>query len=189
VEHARRVRAAVEAPVIVTGRIVTPEQAESVLEGGAADLVGMTRALIADPELPRKAREGRLDNIRVCMGSNEGCIDRLYFGLPIGCVQSPVVGREREWGSLTPAAVPKRVVVVGGGPAGLEAARVAWRRGHRVILLEREAVLGGAILVACRAPGWEAYDGGVRWRERDRKSVAWGKRPVECVPVCVSEAR
>jgi 2,4-dienoyl-CoA reductase-like NADH-dependent reductase (Old Yellow Enzyme family) len=82
--------------VIVTGRIVTPAQAEEVLRSGAADLVGMTRALIADPEMPRKAREGRLDDIRVCMGSGEGCIDRLYFGMPIGCVQNPVIGRERE---------------------------------------------------------------------------------------------
>jgi dimethylglycine catabolism A len=163
VELARRVKATVNTPVIVTGRIVTPEQAEEVLRSGAADLVGMTRALIADPELPRKAREGRLDDIRVCMGSNEGCIDRLYFGLPIGCVQNPVVGREREWGALTQAATPRQVVIVGGGPAGMEAARVAALRGHRVILMERADALGGAILVACRAPGWEAYDGVIRW--------------------------
>ena len=83
----------------------------------------MTRALIADPELPRKAREGRLDDIRVCMGSNEGCIDRLYFGLPIGCVQNPVIGREREWGTVDPgrrgAAGPggrRRARRDGGGP-------------------------------------------------------------------------
>lgn len=150
----------------MTGRITTPEQAEEVLRSGAADLVGMTRALIADPELPRKAREGRSEDIRVCMGSNEGCIDRLYFGLPIGCVQNPVIGREREWGTLVAAKVVKRVVVVGGGPAGMEAARVAAERGHQVTLLERSKVLGGTILVACRAPGWEAYANVVRWLER-----------------------
>jgi 2,4-dienoyl-CoA reductase-like NADH-dependent reductase (Old Yellow Enzyme family) len=166
VEMARRVKAVVTAPVIVTGRIVTPAQAEEVLHSGSADMVGMTRALIADPELPRKAREGRLDDIRVCMGSNEGCIDRLYFGLPIGCVQNPVIGREREWGTLVPAATPQRIVVVGGGPAGMEAARVAAERGHQVTLFERSDTLGGAIRVAARAPGWEAYTGVVDWLGR-----------------------
>lgn len=161
----RRIRAAVQAPVIVTGRIVTPEQAETVLREGSADLVGMTRALIADPELPNKASEGRLDDIRVCMGSNEGCIDRLYFGLPIQCVQNPVIGREREWGTIAPADHPRRVLIVGGGPAGMEAARVAVLRGHDVTLIERSDELGGAILIACRAPGWEAYRGIVDWLE------------------------
>ncbi|MGA7673123.1 MAG: FAD-dependent oxidoreductase [Nitrolancea sp.] len=159
----RRIREVVQSPVIVTGRIVTPEQAETVLREGSADLVGMTRALIADPELPNKARNGRLDDIRVCMGSNEGCIDRLYFGLPIQCVQNPVIGREREWSTITPAARPRRVLVVGGGPAGMETARVAALRGHEVTLVERSSELGGAILIACRAPGWEAYRGSVDW--------------------------
>jgi dimethylglycine catabolism A len=100
------------------------------------------------------------------MGSNEGCIDRLYFGLPIGCVQNPVVGREREWGTLAPAATPKRVVVVGGGPAGMEAARVAAERGHTVTLFEQSDTLGGAIRIAARAPGWEAYTGVIEWQSR-----------------------
>ena len=166
VHLAARVKAAVRTPVIVTGRIVTPAQAEEVLASGAADLVGMTRALIADPELPRKAREGRLDDIRVCMGSAEGCIDRLYFGLPIGCVQNPVIGREREWGTVIPTDTPRKVLVVGGGPAGMEAARVLTERGHRVTLLERAGELGGALLVAARAPGWEAYASAVDWLAR-----------------------
>jgi dimethylglycine catabolism A len=163
---AARIKAAVRTPVIVTGRIITPGQAEEVLQSGAADLVGMTRALIADPELPRKARDGRLDDIRVCMGSSEGCIDRLYMGLPIGCVQNPIIGREREWGTLTPAAPAKRVLVVGGGPAGMETARIAAERGHRVTLLERADQLGGAIRLAARAPGWEAYRGVIDWLAR-----------------------
>jgi thioredoxin reductase len=166
VHLAARVKAAVRTPVIVTGRIVTPAQAEEVLASGAADLVGMTRALIADPELPRKAREGHLDDIRVCMGSAEGCIDRLYFGLPIGCVQNPVIGREREWGPVIPTDTPRKVLVVGGGPAGMEAARVLTERGHRVTLLERAGELGGALRVAARAPGWEAYASAVDWLAR-----------------------
>jgi NADPH-dependent 2,4-dienoyl-CoA reductase/sulfur reductase-like enzyme len=137
-----------------------------VLRSGAADLVGMTRALIADPELPKKAKAGQLDEIRVCMGTSEGCIDRLYMGMPIGCVQNPVIGREREWGALTPASAPQHIVVVGGGPAGMEAARVATLRGHRVTLLERSAQLGGAIRIATRAPGWEAYTNAIDWLER-----------------------
>jgi dimethylglycine catabolism A len=166
VSLAARVKAAVRTPIIVTGRIITPAQAEEVLRSGAADLIGMTRALIADPDLPRKAREGRLDDIRVCMGSSEGCIDRLYMGLPIGCVQNPVIGREREWGALVAATSPKHFLVVGGGPAGMETARVAAERGHRVTLLERADQLGGAIRLAARAPGWEAYRGVIDWLSR-----------------------
>ncbi|HEY6378207.1 MAG TPA: FAD-dependent oxidoreductase [Candidatus Dormibacteraeota bacterium] len=162
-----------KAPVIVTGRIVTPAQAEAVLAEGAADLVGMTRALIADPELPTKAAAGRAEQIRVCMGSDEGCIDRLYGGAPITCVQNPVIGREREWAELTPAASPRRVLVVGGGPAGMEAAWVAAARGHSVKLVERGGRLGGSVLLAARAPGWEGFDGVVRWQaaELDRLGV------------------
>src|SRR5881409_604174 len=91
-------------PIFHASRIVDPVHADRVVAAGDIDVVGMTRALIADPDLPRKVREGRLDDIRTCMGSNEGCIDRLYFGLPIGCVQNPIVGREREWGTLVPTA-------------------------------------------------------------------------------------
>lgn len=174
VSMAGRVRAAIRTPVIVTGRIITPAQAEEVLRSGAADMVGMTRALIADPQLPHKARTGNDTDIRVCMGTSEGCIDRLYMGMTIGCVQNPVVGREIEWGTLVPALQARRVVVVGGGPAGMEAARVAAERGHQVTLIERSEQLGGAIRLATRAPGWEAYAQAVDWLER-----ALRKLPVE----------
>ncbi len=157
------VRERVGATIILTGRIVTPDDAEAVLASGIADLVGMTRAMIADNEMPRKAQEGRAHEIRTCMGSNEGCIDRLYFGLPVRCVQNAVIGRELEYAKLQPAARAKRVAVIGGGPAGMEAARIAAQRGHAVTLYERECELGGAIRVASRAPQWENYRSIVEW--------------------------
>jgi dimethylglycine catabolism A len=150
-------RAAVRAPVIVSGRIATPEQAEAALASGVCDLVGMVRALIADPEMPQKAIAGRLEDIRVCVGASEGCIGRLRQGKAITCVQNPMIGREAELAEIRPTARPKRVVVVGGGVAGLEAARVAAIRGHGVTLFEAASRLGGQVLAAARAPKREDY--------------------------------
>jgi 2,4-dienoyl-CoA reductase-like NADH-dependent reductase (Old Yellow Enzyme family)/thioredoxin reductase len=169
VDLAALVRERVKAAVIVTGRITKPEDAETVLASGVADMIGMTRAMIADPELPRKALEGRDDEIRHCMGSSEGCIDRLYFGLPVTCVQNATIGRELEWGTLAPATARKRVAVIGGGPAGMEAARIAAERGHAVTLYERELELGGAIRIASRAPAWERYRYVIDWLEKEMK--------------------
>src|SRR5262249_35420917 len=132
------------------------------------DVVGMTRALIADPDLPRKAREGRLDDIRTCVGANEGCIDRIYLGKAVSCVQNPATGREGELGEGRPAAPSTRAVVgggrvVGGGVAGLEAARMAALRGCRVVLLEKTGQLGGQVLLAARAPARAEYAGIARY--------------------------
>jgi NADPH-dependent 2,4-dienoyl-CoA reductase/sulfur reductase-like enzyme len=138
--------------------------AERVLAEGRIDMVGMTRAQIADPELANKAREGRLDDIRPCVGANQ-CIDRLYFGRSIVCIHNPAIGREKELASWTRAPVSKRVVVVGGGPAGLEAARMASLRGHRVLLLEQSGQVGGQVLTAGRAPGRGELLGITRWLE------------------------
>jgi mycofactocin system FadH/OYE family oxidoreductase 2 len=153
-------------PILHAGRIVDPVHADQVLADGSIDLVGMTRALIADPELPRKAAEGRLADVRICVGANEGCIDRIYQGKPVTCVQNPATGRELEMAEPARAAVPRRVVVVGAGVAGLEAARVAALRGHRVILLEREAEVGGQVLIAARAPARAEYAGIVSFLAR-----------------------
>jgi 2,4-dienoyl-CoA reductase-like NADH-dependent reductase (Old Yellow Enzyme family)/thioredoxin reductase len=139
-------------PIFHASRIVDPVHADRVVAAGHIDVVGMTRALIADPELPRKAREGRLDDIRTCVGANEGCIDRIYLGRPVTCIQNPVTGREAELAQAHAAAKRKMVVVVGGGVAGLEAARMAAVRGHRVVLFEKPAELGGQVLLAARAP-------------------------------------
>jgi len=153
----------VRVPVIVAGRIVTAEQAEAALAAGVCDLVGMTRALIADPEMPTKVRAGRLDDVRVCVGAAEGCIGRLRQGKAITCIQNPAIGREAELMQIHPAAKRRRVVVVGGGVAGLEAARVAALRGHQTILLEAGAAVGGQVLAVARAPRREEYASIVTW--------------------------
>ena len=173
---ARTVRKHVRAtPVFAVHRILTPEQAEGILERGDADAVTVVRALIADPEWARKAKSGRRQTIRRCTGSNQGCYGHLLDGLPITCVQNPAVGREDELGTgtLRPAAQPRRVVVCGGGPAGLEAAWVARTRGHEVILLERESELGGKIRLAAQLPGREELADFADWRiaECQRRGV------------------
>jgi mycofactocin system FadH/OYE family oxidoreductase 2 len=160
---ARIKEAAPGVAILHASRIVDPVHADRLVAAGQVDVVGMTRALIADPDLPRKAREGRLDDIRTCVGANEGCIDRIYQGKPVTCVQNPATGREAELGDATPATTPKKVVVVGGGVAGLEAARMAALRGCRVVLLEKAAELGGQVLLAARAPARAEYAGIVRF--------------------------
>jgi mycofactocin system FadH/OYE family oxidoreductase 2 len=150
-------------PILHASRIVDPVHADRLVAAGQIDVVGMTRALIADPDLPRKAREGRLDDIRTCVGANEGCIDRIYQGKPVTCVQNPATGRERELAEVHPAKTSRKVVVVGGGVAGLEAARMAAVRGHRVVLFERAAEMGGQVLLAARAPARAEYAGIVRF--------------------------
>ena len=171
-------------------RIVDPVHADRVVAAGEVDVVGMTRALIADPELPRKAREGRLDDIRTCVGANEGCIDRIYQGKPVTCVQNPATGRERELADVHRAAKPKKVVVVGGGVAGLEAARMAALRGHRVVLFEKTAELGGQVLLAARAPARGEYAGIVRFLAGQvRKLGAEIRLDVEVAPETVIAER
>ncbi|HEU5195597.1 MAG TPA: FAD-dependent oxidoreductase, partial [Methylomirabilota bacterium] len=156
-------RAVPSMPVLHASRIVDPLHADRIVLAGDVDVVGMTRALIADPDLPRKAREGRFDDIRTCVGANEGCIDRIYLGKAVSCVQNPATGREAELGEVRPAAAPTRLVVVGGGVAGLEAARIAALRGCRVVLLEKTGELGGQVLLAARAPARAEYAGIARY--------------------------
>src|SRR5437879_12493431 len=123
----------------------------------------MTRALIADPEMPKKVSEGRPDDVRVCVGAAEGCIGRLRQGKAITCVQNPAIGREAELMEIRPALTRRRVVVVGGGVAGLGAARGAALRGHQTILLEATSAVGGQVLAVARAPKREDYASIATW--------------------------
>jgi 2,4-dienoyl-CoA reductase-like NADH-dependent reductase (Old Yellow Enzyme family) len=165
VPYAAAIKRAVAIPVLAVGRIVDPTLAEVILARGEADLVGMTRAQIADPDLGRKVRAGRLEDIRPCVGCVQMCIGESERAHPITCVYNSVAGRENVIGDLTPAASPKRVVVVGGGPAGLETARVAATRGHHVVLFERGGRLGGHVLTAAMIPNREEFAGIARWLE------------------------
>jgi NADPH-dependent 2,4-dienoyl-CoA reductase/sulfur reductase-like enzyme len=142
-------------PISCVGRINKPHVAEAALARGDADLVGMTRAQIADPELLRKLEEGRPGEVRPCIGSNQGCRGRFFMGRPITCTVNPAVGFEATLGveALTKAAVARRVVVVGAGPAGMKAAEIAAKRGHDVEVFERSDAVGGQLRLARHLPG------------------------------------
>lgn len=152
---AAAVRQVVNIPVIAVGRINEPLDAVQVLLDGQADMVAMTRQQIADPETANKMRTGRVDEIRRCIGCNQGCIDRLFKMTHSSCVHNPAAGYELELGAgtLQITARPLRVVVVGAGPAGMKAAETAARQGHNVTLLERRDVLGGQLRLASRIKG------------------------------------
>jgi 2,4-dienoyl-CoA reductase-like NADH-dependent reductase (Old Yellow Enzyme family) len=173
---ARQVKQATGRPVLVAGRINQPHEAERIIADGAADLCGMTRALIADPEMPNKAREGRTDDIRACIGCNQACIGHFQLGLSISCIQHPETGRELVYGVRRKADARKRVMVVGGGPGGMKAAAVAAERGHDVTLYERSTRLGGQALVAQLLPGRAEFGGIVT--NLAREAGLWGVKVV-----------
>lgn len=140
-------------PVVAFGRIRPAHLAEEMLEAGEADMIGWARQLIADPETPNKLRAGHEDAVRYCIACNDACIYQVGQEKAIRCIHNPAAGQEREFSehNLTPTA-PRRVVVVGAGPAGLKAAEIAARRGHEVILLERQHQAGGLVRLAARQP-------------------------------------
>ncbi|HEY90785.1 MAG TPA: FAD-dependent oxidoreductase, partial [Dehalococcoidia bacterium] len=147
---AERVRKVTVVPVIAVGRLGA-ELGEQVLSEGKADFIAIGRRLMADPELPNKSGEGRLDEINPCINCMD-CIERpVTDGHGCACAVNAAMGRERDY-EITPAAVSRKVVVAGGGPAGMEAARVASRRGHQVVLFEEESALGGQLKVAALPP-------------------------------------
>jgi len=146
--------AAGDIPVMGMGKITNPETAERLLSEGIIDIVGMGRALISDPELPNKILAGRTDEIRECNSCNL-CWGEIHASKPLMCIHNPAAGNEEKLGigTLEKAAQIKRVMVIGGGPAGLEAARIAAERGHKVDLYEKESYLGGQLVAAAKLPG------------------------------------
>ncbi len=144
----------VNIPVGIVGRIHTPEVAEQILEEGKADLIAVGRGVIADPEWVNKAQEGKPETIRPCLSCNQGCADRMYWQRDISCTVNPAVGRETTFPVET-SAKKKKVIIMGGGPAGLEAAQIAASRGHKVYLYEKEKNLGGQLILASIPPGKE----------------------------------
>jgi len=147
---AQPIKEAVNIPVIVDGKIRVPEVAEKILEEGKADFIGIARPMLADPDWPKKAREGRAEDIRQCIACNE-CIIRLGDWKPLGCSVNPALGIEWDC-DIVAAPKPKSVLVIGGGPAGMEAAIVASQRGHKVSLYEKNDKLGGHLIEAAAPP-------------------------------------
>lgn len=148
------VKKEVDVPVIAFGRINDPVQAEQILENGTADLIGMARQLLCDPETPKKSKKGLIDDIRKCIGCEEGCIGQVFLYQPIRCIQNPAAGKEKDLGigTLKKAEKKKKVVIAGGGVGGLKFAEIAARRGHDVVLFEKEDILGGQINILKNIP-------------------------------------
>jgi 2,4-dienoyl-CoA reductase (NADPH2) len=160
----------VKLPVIAAVRINDLSVAEELVRDGQADFVAIGRPLIADPELPNKYKEGRFEDIRTCIACNQGCFDELLNMRPISCLYNPQVGHEGEY-VITEAPVKKRVMVVGGGPGGMEAARVAALRGHQVTLYEKDSHLGGQLRYAYKPPGRGEFQHVITYLERQLSAL------------------
>ena len=149
-ESAAQVRKALNIPVMAVGRINDPVIANAIIEKNQADLVCIGRGLLADPQMPNKCREGRLDEIRTCIACNT-CMESIFRKGHIECLVNPTLGREKDM-AFVPTGKPKKVMVVGGGPGGLNVAWVAAKRGHKVHVFEKRSTLGGQLLSGC-VPG------------------------------------
>lgn len=163
---AAAIRKVVDIPVFVTGRVTDPAMAEAILARGDADMVGMTRVHIADPDIAAKVQAGRSVEIRPCVGANV-CINRAVNGKEVRCFHNPEAGRELLFESSSESPLPRRVAVIGGGPAGLEAARRAAELGHRVELFEASDRLGGQLSLWASSPFAEEYALSVAWYEAE----------------------
>lgn len=161
-EVTARMKAEIHIPLIAVNRINTPEVAEAILSAGQADLVSMARPLLADPELPRKARQGQAEFINTCIGCNQACLDRIFENKVASCLVNPAACREEEF-EIRPAIVRKRILVAGAGPAGMAFAATAAERGHEVHLYEKASEPGGQFRLARRIPGKEDYGETIRY--------------------------
>ena len=156
--------------ILTAGRVRTLEEAEQLLRDGLGDLIGLQRAHIADPDLVRKTREDRVDEVRPCIACNQGCVGGLLSpAARLGCAVNPAVGFELTLSEdlLVRSATPRKVLVIGGGPAGMEAARIAALQGHQVVLAEAADRLGGTANVAQLAPRMHAFGDFTAWLERE----------------------
>lgn len=149
---AQGIKSVVSVPVLASNRINDPHVAEDILHNGEADLITFARGLLADPDLPNKAQQGKSHLIYHCIACNQGCFDNIFSFRPATCLINPRVGREAELQSAS-APEAKKVLVIGGGPAGMKAACTAAERGHKVMLIERQGRLGGQMLLSRRIPG------------------------------------
>lgn len=164
-------RAALGVPVVYTGRVSNLQVAEEIIAQGHADVVGIARAMFADGQMTSKGRAGRFEDIRPCIGTND-CLHRILVeGFRFGCSVNPRTGYEHE-GLAPPASTPKRVLVVGAGPAGMESAALLAERGHRVSLWEREEALGGQMRIAARARENRAYNDFIAWQQRRLRQLS-----------------
>lgn len=177
VHLAAGIKSVLTLPVMHAQSIRDPVQAERILANGMCDLVGMTRGHMADPHLVIKIRDGREDEIKQCVGANY-CIDRQYNGLDVLCIQNAATSREQTMPHLIERSQGKKrkVVVIGAGPAGLEAARVARERGHDVVLFEKNEQVGGQVILASKAPQREQMAGIVRWFDMETKRLGVDRR-------------
>jgi len=170
IDQVAEIKKVVDVPVIGAQAIRTPELAEEILEAGKADMVALGRVLIADPDWPKKAEEGRPEDIRQCIGCNQGCIDNLLTAFFADCLQNPEVGREEKY-KLEKVDTPKNVLVIGGGIAGLETAVVAAKRGHKVTVCEKDDAFGGQWNLAAIPPGKAQFNAVVDWRVHELEGM------------------
>ncbi|QEZ91113.1 NADPH-dependent 2,4-dienoyl-CoA reductase [Proteus sp. CD3] len=161
----RELMGKVNIPLITSNRINTPQTAEAILAEGCADMVSMARPFLADPEFVLKAQQGREDEINTCIACNQACLDEIFSGQTASCLVNPFACRETEL-LVIPTLQPKKLAVVGAGPAGLSFAVMAAKRGHHVTLFEKEDVIGGQLNIASQIPGKEEFQETLRYFKR-----------------------
>jgi 2,4-dienoyl-CoA reductase (NADPH2) len=166
----KQLKGKVGIPLVATNRINTPEVAEQLLADGFCDMISMARPFLADPLFMQKAASGKADEINTCIGCNQGCFDPIFEGKPQTCLVNPRAGAEGKL-AIVPAPRKKKVMIIGGGPAGMEAARVAALRGHDVCLYEKQEKLGGQIPLAAVPPGRREFSTFVAYLEKQLEKL------------------